>query len=154
MNLVYHFQRFRVQTKEKKKQIMFHLKLKGISKVGLGVVCGVVSAILGAFFGWILIPALVALNVDKVNILFFFWLENRNLCKMCLIVRSTANRFRRRNRTIWAMGECATTITIQSVYIQCEQSEWSDWRRCTKSQRNWPIYLSVSLDQLILILIA
>lgn len=45
------------------------LNLKGVSKLGLGAFAGMISAILGAFLKWILIPALVATNVDKVNIL-------------------------------------------------------------------------------------
>lgn len=40
--------------------------LKGISKISLGAIGGAFSAVLGAFCGWILFPALVALNVDKV----------------------------------------------------------------------------------------
>lgn len=43
------------------------LNLKGVSKLGLGAFAGMVSAILGAFLKWILLPALVATNVDKVN---------------------------------------------------------------------------------------
>lgn len=46
---------------------MAFLKLKGVSKVGLGAFGGVVSAIFAAFLKWILIPALVAKNVDKVH---------------------------------------------------------------------------------------
>lgn len=48
---------------------MFQMKLKGVSKFGLAALGGIISAILGAFFGWILFPALIALNVDKVYIL-------------------------------------------------------------------------------------
>ncbi|XP_055324872.1 sensory neuron membrane protein 2 [Sitodiplosis mosellana] len=48
---------------------MFNLKWKGVSKLGLGAICGIVSAILGAFFGWVLFPALVAIEIDKQTVL-------------------------------------------------------------------------------------
>lgn len=43
-------------------------RLKSVSTVGLGAVLGFGVALLGAFFGWILFPFLVSINVDKVNI--------------------------------------------------------------------------------------
>lgn len=46
------------------KRIMF---LKGVSKVSLGAIGGLLSAVTGAFLGWILFPFMVNLNVNKVN---------------------------------------------------------------------------------------
>lgn len=106
---------------------MFSLKLKGVSKIGLGALGGVISggfsiaynqlidgiipvytcdiiilAILGIFFGWILFPALVAINIDKVYInfefsIFFFLITIENVSISHLGVFSTANYVRRRN---------------------------------------------------------
>lgn len=45
---------------------MVFLKLKGVSKVGLVALCGAVSAILGAFLNWILLPPIININIDKV----------------------------------------------------------------------------------------
>lgn len=46
-----------------------------ISKISLGAIGGAVLAAFGAFCGWILFPAIVALNVNKVN-------KNFNLLKI------------------------------------------------------------------------
>ncbi|XP_031619587.1 sensory neuron membrane protein 2 [Contarinia nasturtii] len=48
---------------------MCYFKCKGHSKIGIAAVCGFISAVLGAFFGWILFPTLVTLNVDKQTLL-------------------------------------------------------------------------------------
>lgn len=38
----------------------------GISYVVVGAISGILSAIFGAFCGWVLFPTLVTMNVDKV----------------------------------------------------------------------------------------
>lgn len=68
------------------------LNLKGVSKLGLGAFAGMISAILGAFLKWILLPALVATNVDKVNILGIeLYLKKKNKLKKRKIIVTCSN---------------------------------------------------------------
>lgn len=48
------------------------LRMKGVSKVGLAAIGGLFTAIFGAFFGWVLFPFMVNLNVNKVNGFYIF----------------------------------------------------------------------------------
>lgn len=67
---------------------MFYVKLKGVSKIGLAAVGGIISAGLGAFFGWLLFPALIAINVDKVNV-HIIWIKKNVFSRifLCKIIK-------------------------------------------------------------------
>lgn len=122
--------------------------LRGVSLVGLVAVAGFGAAIFGAFLGWIFFPVAVSFGVNQVyklhalHIHIFVW-KSTYKSKYLWLLMLTANDDKRRNWTIWSMERYTTTITFQSLYIQCDKSKGNSRRCHTKCQRNWTIHLSV-----------
>lgn len=90
----------------------------GLSILSWGVLGGLISAAFGAFCGWLLFPALIAINVEQVC----YWANRFGLKMWMHWTNISANGHQGRNRAIRPMDEDSTSDRFQSLLFQCYKS--------------------------------